>query len=65
MQERQQLIEGNRESEAQTPRRTGDTVPTSNVTQQELKTMSTAPLGFIAVAIIVALVVAITLLALK
>lgn len=65
MQQRQRPIEGNRESEAQTPRRTGDNVPTSDVTPQEAKTMSAAPFGFIAVAIVIALVVAIILFALK
>ena len=65
MQERQRPIEGNRESEAQTPRRTGDNVPTSDVTPQEAKTMSAAPIGFIAVAIIVAIIVAGILFALR
>jgi hypothetical protein len=65
MQQRQRPIEGNRESEAQTPRRTGDNVPTSDVTPQEAKTMSAAPIGFIALAIVIALVVAIILFALR
>lgn len=65
MQERQTPIEGNHESEATTPTRTGDNLPTSDVTPREAKTMAAAPLGFIALAIIVAIVVAVILFALK
>lgn len=65
MQQQQRPIEGNRESEAQTPRRTADNVPTSDVTPQEAKTMSAAPFGFIGLAVVVAIVVAIILYALK
>ena len=65
MQERQRPIEGNRESEATTPTRTGDTVPTSNVTPREAKTMAAAPIGFIVLVVIVAIIVAIILFALR
>ncbi|GEM_PF-5439617 len=65
MHERQAPIEGNRGSEATSPTRTGDTVPTSEVTPREAKTMAAAPIGFIALAVIVAVVVAIILFALK
>jgi len=65
MQERQQPIEGNRESEAQTPHRTADNVPTSNVTPREAKTMSMVPIAFIGLAVVVAIVVAVILFALK
>ncbi len=63
--QRQTPIEGNRESGAQTPTRTGDNVPTSNVTPREAKTMAAVPIGFIALAIVVAIVVAVVLFALK
>ena len=65
MQERQRPIEGNRESQAQTPRRTGDNVPASNVTPQEAKTMSALPFAFIGLAVVIAIVVAVMLFALK
>jgi hypothetical protein len=65
MQERQTPIEGNRESQATPPTRTGDNVPTSDVTPREARTMATAPIGFIALAIIVAIIVAVVLLALR
>lgn len=39
----QQPIEGNNESEAKTPRRTGDNMPTSSVTPREATTMTAAP----------------------
>jgi hypothetical protein len=65
MQERQRPIEGNRESEAQTPRRTADNVPASNVTPQEAKTMSAAPIAFIGLAVIIAIIVAVLLFALR
>lgn len=61
MQERQTPIEGNRESEAVTPTRTGDNVPTSNVTPREAKTMAALPIGFIVLAIVVAIIVALIL----
>jgi hypothetical protein len=63
MQERQTPIEGNRESEATTPTRTGDNVPTSDVTPREAKTMAAAPIGFIVLVIIVAIIVAVILFA--
>jgi hypothetical protein len=65
MQERQAPIEGNRESQATTPTRTGDNLPTSDVTPREAKTMAAAPIGFIVLAIIVAIIVAVILFALK
>ena len=65
MQERQAPIEGNRESQATTPTRTGDTLPTSDVTPREAKTMAAAPIGFIVLAIIVAIIVAVILFVLK
>jgi hypothetical protein len=65
MQERQRPIEGNRESEAQTPRRTADNVPASNVTPQEAKTMSAAPIAFIGLVVVIAIVVAVLLFALR
>lgn len=65
MQERQTPIEGNRESEAITPTRTGDSVPTSDVTPREAKTMAAAPIWFIALAVVVAIIVAIILLTLR
>ncbi|MGI8857083.1 MAG: hypothetical protein ACR2JW_15145 [Thermomicrobiales bacterium] len=65
MEQRQQPIEGNRESDAQTPQRTGDSVPTSNVTPQEAKTMSALPIAFIGLAVVVAVVVAVLLFALR
>ena len=65
MQQRQSPIEGNHESEATTPTRTGDNVPTSDVTPREAKTMVAAPLGFIALAVVVAIVVAVVLFAVK
>lgn len=63
--QQQRPIEGNRESEAKTPRRTADNVPTSDVTPQEAKTMSAAPIGFIILAVVLAIVVAVILFALK
>ncbi len=65
MQQRQAPIEGNDESEAVTPTRTGDNVPTSDVTPQEAKTMSGAPIMFGVLALVIALVVAIVLFALR
>jgi hypothetical protein len=65
MEQRQQPIEGNRESEAKIPRRTADNVPTSDVTPQEAKTMTAAPIAFIGLAVVIALVVAVILFALK
>lgn len=65
MQERQTPLEGNRESQATPPTRTGDTVPTSAVTPHEARTMATAPVGFIVLAVIVAVIVAVILFALK
>ncbi len=65
MQERQTPIEGNRESQATPPTRTGDNLPTSDITPREAKTMAAAPVGFIVLAIIVAIIVAVILFALK
>jgi hypothetical protein len=65
MQQRQEPVEGNNESEAVTPTRTGDNVPTSDVTPQEAKTMSSAPIMFGVLAVVIALVVAIILFALR
>ncbi len=65
MQQRQTPIEGNHESQATTPTRTGDNVPTSDVTPREAKTMAALPIGFIALVVIVAIVVAVILFALK
>ncbi|MGI8690281.1 MAG: hypothetical protein ACR2M3_17015 [Thermomicrobiales bacterium] len=65
MQERQKPIEGNRESEATTPTRTGDNVPTSNVTPREAKTMAALPIIFIILAVVVAVIVAVTLFVLR
>ncbi len=65
MQERQTPIEGNRESEATTPTRTGDNVPTSNVTPREARTMAALPIAFIILAVVVAVVVAVILFALR
>ncbi|MDQ6604722.1 MAG: hypothetical protein M3176_14515 [Chloroflexota bacterium] len=64
MQQRQSPIEGDHESET-TPTRTGDNVPTSDVTPHEAKTMAAAPIAFIALAVVVAIVVAVVLFALK
>lgn len=63
--QQQRPIEGNRESEAQTPRRTADNVPTSDVTPQEAKTMSAAPFVFGGIALLVAVIVMVILFALK
>ncbi|MCA1665907.1 MAG: hypothetical protein LC793_00550 [Thermomicrobia bacterium] len=65
MQERETPIEGNRESQATTPTRTGDSVPTSDVTPREAKTMAALPITFLAVVVIVAIIVAVILFALK
>jgi len=65
MPEHQAPIEGNRKSETTTPTRTGDNVPTSNVTPREAKTMAALPIAFIILAIVIAAVVAVTLFALK
>ena len=65
MQERQTPIEGNRESEATTPTRTGDSVPTSNVTPREARTMAALPIAFIILVVVVAVVVAVILFALR
>lgn len=65
MQQRQPPIEGNRESEATTPTRTGDNVPTSDVTPRESKTMSAAPIGYVVLAVVVAIIVAVILFALR
>ncbi len=54
-QQRQTPIEGNHESEAQTPTRTGDNVPTSDLTPREVKTMTLAPLVFVGIAAAIAL----------
>ncbi len=63
--QRQTPIEGNRASEATTPTRTGDNVPTSDVTPREAKTMAALPIGFIAIVVVVAIIVAVILFALK
>jgi hypothetical protein len=65
MEQRQRPIEGATDSEAKTPRRTGDNVPTSDVTPREAKTMAAAPIGFFIIAVIVAIVVLVILFALK
>lgn len=64
-QQRQEPIERNNESEAQSLTRTGDNVPTSDVTPHEAKTMAAAPFAFIGIAIVVAIIVAVILFALK
>lgn len=65
MQERQAPIEGNRESQATTPTRTGDNVPTSDVTPREAKTMAALPIAFIALVVIVAIIVAVIFIAVR
>lgn len=65
MQERQKPIEGNRESEATTPTRTGDSEPTSNVTPREARTMVALPIVFIILAVVVAVIVAVLLFVLR
>ncbi len=65
MQPQQSPIEGTQGSEDHTPRRTADNVPTSDVTPQEAKTMAAAPIAFIGLAVIVAIVVAVLLFALR
>jgi len=65
MPEHQAPIEGNRKSETTTPTRTGDNVPTSNVTPHEAKTMAALPIIFIVLAVGIAVVVAVILFALK
>lgn len=65
MHERQAPIEGGRGSEATPPTRTGDTVPTSDVTPHEAKTMAAAPFMYIGLVIVIALVVAVLFFALK
>jgi hypothetical protein len=65
MEQRQAPVEGNNESEAVTPTRTGDNVPTSDVTPREAKTMSAAPIMFGLLGIVIAIVVAILLFALR
>lgn len=65
MQERQMPIEGDRESEPVTPTRTGDNVPTSDVTPQEAKTMSLAPLIFGVGALIIVVIVVVLFFALR
>ncbi len=57
MQQRQEPIEGAADSQAATPTRTGDDVPTSVVTPQEAKTMAAVPFTFIGIAALIALVV--------
>ncbi len=65
MQERQSPIEGNQTSEKAAPTRTGDNVPTSDITPREAKAMAALPIGFIALAVVVAVIVAVILFALK
>lgn len=57
MQQRQEPIEGNDDSEAIVPTRTGDDVPTSVVTPREARTMGLVPFVFGGVALLVAAVV--------
>jgi hypothetical protein len=65
MQQRQAPIESNNESEAITPTRTGDNVPTSDLTPQEAKTMSAAPIIYGVLAVVIAIIVAVILFALR
>lgn len=58
-------LEGNRESDAVPPTRTGDNVPTSDVTPQEATTMSAAPILFGVGALVIAVIVAVILFALR
>ncbi len=64
-QQRQRPIESNYESEDQPITRTGDDVPTSNVTPREAKTMTAAPVIFWAIGLLIAIIVAVILFALK
>ncbi len=65
MQQQQAPIEGNSESEAVTPTRTGDNVPTSDVTPQEARTMSAVPIIFGVGALVVAVIVAVIFIVLR
>jgi len=65
MQQREQPIEGANDSEAIAPTRTGDDVPTSVVTPMEAKTMGIVPFVFGGIAVFVAVVVMVSLFALR
>ncbi len=65
MQQQQQPIEGGEDSEAKTPRRTGDNVPTSDVTPREAKTMAAVPIAFIGIVVVLAIIVALILFVFK
>ena len=56
MQQRQEPIEGATDSQATEPTRTGDNVPTSNITPQEAKTMAAVPFTFIGIAAVIAVI---------
>ncbi len=65
MQQREQPIEGANGGEAITPTRTGDDVPTSVVTPTEAKTMGIVPFAFGGIALLVAIIVMVSLFALR
>lgn len=65
MQQRQEPIEGATDSQATTPTRTGDDVPTSVVTPQEAKTMAAVPFTFIGIAALIAVVVMVIFVAIR
>ena len=65
MQHREQPIEGATGSEATVPTRTGDNVPTSVITPTEAKTMGIVPFAFGGIALLVAVIVMVSLFALR
>jgi hypothetical protein len=56
MEQRQEPIEGANDSQTTEPTRTGDNVPTSNITPQETKTMAAVPITFIGIAMAIAVI---------
>ncbi len=65
MQHCEQPIEGATGGEATVPTRTGDNVPTSVITPTEAKTMGIVPFAFGGIALLVAVIVMVSLFALR
>ena len=65
MQQRQEPIEGAHDSQATSPTRTGDDVPTSVVTPQEAQTMAAVPFLFGGTAAIIAAIVMVLIIVLR
>ncbi len=65
MQQQQEPVEGNDDSEVIAPTRTGDDVPTSVVTPHEARTMGLVPFAFGGIALLVAAVVTVIFIVIR